>query len=106
MYGRDGPRGQPRYYGGRGGGRPQWSSVPREAQRRAPDGLIMLAASGENIIPWTNTLAGSCEMKYGTTARFPGIDAKVVTKMLVENLTTVMKQENKDKEASCLKCLH
>lgn len=115
MYGRGYPR-----HGARGGGRTQWSSAPRGATKKAPEGLVMLAANGENIIGWTNAFASHCEMKYGTIAsfirsktyptrevltsasikgRFPDIEEKVVNKMLIDNMTTVMKQEDKDKEA-------
>ena len=87
--------------------------------KKAPEGLVMLKANGENTINWTNVLASHCEMKYVTIAgfirdnkypvrdvltvenieaRFPGTSNAVATKMLVENMTNVMKQEAKDKE--------
>mgnify|MGYP003386305885 CR=1 FL=1 len=92
----------------------------RYVAKKAPEGLIMLKPNGDNIIPWTNAYAGFCEMKYGTIAsfirnndypersvltaealleRFPGTAAATITKMMVENMTTVMKQESKDKES-------
>lgn len=123
MYGKGGPRGQPRY-GGRSPGprslNQHQHTMHRHPAKKAPEGLIMLAANGENIISWNSTFAGFCEMKYGTIAsfiknkaypvreildgdklkdRFPGVEEAVITKMLADNMTTVLKQENKDTEA-------
>ena len=106
-----GPRGHPRY----GGGQRQSGIAPK----KAPEGLVMLRANGENIINWTNVLASYCEMKYGTIAgfirldkypirvpltaekieeRFPGTSGTIANKMIVENMTALMKQEAKDNE--------
>jgi hypothetical protein len=114
-----GPRGPPRYHGGGryAGVRAQ---TPRTPAKKAPEGLLMLNANGDNVISWKNNLASHCEMKYGTISdfirnnayptrevqtedklnvRFPGISAETITKMLAENMTHVMKQEAKDAES-------
>ena len=38
--------------------------------KKAPEGLVMLKANGDNIMSWTNTFASHCEMTYGTIAGF------------------------------------
>ena len=99
--------------------------LSRTIAKKAPEGLIMLNMNGDNIIGWTNALASHCEMKYGTisgfirnnaypirvveteeslVARFPGIGERAVSKMLVDNMSTIMKQEAKDKESKFEMC--
>jgi hypothetical protein len=111
-----GPRGQPRQPATRPSGVRTYLNA---GLKKAPEGLVMLKANGENTIGWTNALASHCEMKYGTIAgfikdnkyptrevltldkieaRFPGTSNAVATKMLVENMNTIMKQEAKDVE--------
>ena len=126
MIGRGRGRGPPRHGGGRNVGvRTHFNAstgdlAPRGLLKKAPEGLLMLSANGDNVVTWTNSLASHCEMKYGTisgfirtdaypirevltaqslAARFPDIAQAVATKMLVESMTTVMKQEAKDKES-------
>jgi hypothetical protein len=119
-----GPRGPPRHGGAvrQTGVRTHLNASPGNPvfRKKAPEGLLMLKVNGENVISWTNSIANHCEIKYGTIsgfirnnaypvravqtaeslmARFPGIAQAAVTKMLVENMTTVMKQEDKDKES-------
>ena len=118
MVGKGSGRGNPRHAGA-----PRTTGArnyPNATPKKAPEGLIMLKANGENIMNWTNTIASYCEMKYGTIAgyikndqypvretltaekieeRFPGTTQAVANKMLVENMTTIMKQEQKDLES-------
>ena len=118
MYGRGGPRGPPRQgalkFAGTRSQAGSWNVPQRLGTKKAPEGLVMLAANGDNIISWTNTFASVCEMKYGTIAsfirskaypireiltkevllvKFPGLDDQTASKMLIENMTNIMKQE-------------
>eukprot|EP00603_Paraphysomonas_imperforata_P014478 CAMPEP_0114457200 /NCGR_PEP_ID=MMETSP0104-20121206/4038_1 /TAXON_ID=37642 ORGANISM="Paraphysomonas imperforata, Strain PA2" /NCGR_SAMPLE_ID=MMETSP0104 /ASSEMBLY_ACC=CAM_ASM_000202 /LENGTH=636 /DNA_ID=CAMNT_0001629735 /DNA_START=83 /DNA_END=1990 /DNA_ORIENTATION=+ len=118
MIGKGSGRGNPRNVGAprMTGARSYLNATPK----KAPEGLVMLKANGENIMNWTNTFASYCEMKYGTIAgfikddkypvretltaekieeRFPGTSQAVANKMLIENMTNIMKQEQKDRES-------
>jgi hypothetical protein len=126
MNGRGPPKGYPRHGAVRSTGlRTQYQAsygnpVLKESTKKAPEGLLMLDANGENIIGWKNTFASFCEMKYGTIAsfvrngtypiratltteeletKFPNLKESMQAKMLVESMTTTMRLESKDAES-------
>ena len=68
MIGKGSGRGNARHAGAprMTGARAYLNATPK----KAPEGLVMLKANGENIMNWTNTFASYCEMKYGTIAGF------------------------------------
>ena len=111
-----GPGSQQRY-GARG---PKSQGTwPRSLAKKAPDDMVMLNVTGDNILIWKNVTAVCFEAKYGSIAgyvrnnaypvrevfsaetlqqRFPAITPAMSTKMILENMTTVVKEEKKDEE--------
>ena len=115
-----GPGSQQRYGARRAqaprGGQGTW---PRSLAKKAPEDMVMLNVTGDNVLHWKSVTAIHFEGKYGSVGgfvrsdaypvravftaetlqeRFPGITQANSTKMILDNMTQVVKEEKKDQE--------